>query len=261
MAPEIEVPLNDTSQRKVVRIGRHVHRPTYPWSDTIHVLLRHLEEVGFAFSPRFRGIDATGREVLGYIEGDAGPAGWSRIVHERGLVNAAMLLRHYHQAVWRWQPPDHLVWPNGKMGGGDPGDLICHGDFGPWNIVWNGIRPVGLLDWDYAYPGDAIDDLVYALEYMVPFRDDEECVRNLSFPEPPNRHRRLELFAGTYGMTEQETRALPDRVIGGQRRMLEQVRTLADQGIQPQQSWVRGGYLDVIERRIRWCEQNLARFK
>jgi len=35
---------------------------------------------------------------------------------------------------------------------------VCHGDFGPHNILWHNRRPVGLIDWDHACLGDpAID--------------------------------------------------------------------------------------------------------
>ncbi|MFJ9104066.1 phosphotransferase [Streptomyces sp. NPDC102405] len=27
-----------------------------------------------------------------------------------------------------------------------PPEAICHGDFGPWNVVWKGHRPVGIID-------------------------------------------------------------------------------------------------------------------
>lgn len=253
---EEEVQLQDTSHRRVVRIGNTVHRPTYPWSAAIHALLKHLEDVDFPYSPRILGFDKQGREVLSYIEGDAGPKGWARVVDERGLRNAARLLRDYHQAVAEWQPSQELTWSNGKQGAGDPGDTICHGDFGPWNIVWDGIRPAGLIDWDYAYPGPARGDLVYALEYVVPFRDDQECLRHLGYQTPPDRRRRLETFSRAYGAKQREFDALADQVITGQRAMLDQVKDLASRGIQPQALWVEQGYADEIERRIRWTEEN-----
>ena len=62
IARESEIPLHDTSNRRVVRVGRTVRRPVYPWSPAIHALLKHLEAVRFPFSPRFLGIDDQGRE-------------------------------------------------------------------------------------------------------------------------------------------------------------------------------------------------------
>ncbi|MER7212701.1 aminoglycoside phosphotransferase family protein [Streptosporangium sp. NPDC000239] len=100
--------------------------------------------------------------------------------------------------------------------------MICHGDFGPWNIVWQGERPVGILDWDYARPRPRLHDIAYALEYVAPFRDDAECLRWLRYPTPPDRRHRLELFATAYGLTS--TTGLIDAVIDVQRDVIEQVR-------------------------------------
>jgi hypothetical protein len=33
------------------------------------------------------------------------------------------------------------------------------------------------LDFEYARPGDPLDDVAFALEYVVPFRDDATCLR------------------------------------------------------------------------------------
>ena len=48
-----------------------------------------------------------------------------------------------------------------------PGELICHGDFGPWNLVWRDGMPVGLIDFDDARRGDASEDVARALELRV----------------------------------------------------------------------------------------------
>jgi len=99
---------------------------------------------------------------------------------------------------------------------GGPGQVICHGDFGPWNIVWVGTTPVGLLDFEYARPGDPLDDVAYACEYFVPFRDDAECLRWLHYPKPPDRRRRISIFAEAYGSTQRTdwpTGSLPSKAV------------------------------------------------
>ncbi|WP_040420396.1 aminoglycoside phosphotransferase family protein [Actinopolymorpha alba] len=241
--------------RRVERIGDTVRRPAYPWTPAVHALLRHLESVGFPYSPRVLGFDSEGREVLTYLEGESGPAGWAKVVTDEGLRAAARLLRDYHQAVAGWQRDPDLLWSSGIHEPGDPAnpdEAICHGDFGPWNLVWQGDRPVGILDWDFAYPAPPRRDVVYALEYLVPFRGDAECVESLHHPVPPDRRRRLEVFAEAYGLTSSE--GLVEDVIRTQRETLETVRRLADAGCEPQASWVAQGYLDVLQHRIRWSE-------
>ena len=33
-----------------------------------------------------------------------------------------------------------------------PKSGVCHGDFAPWNVVWSGEEPIGILDFDLAHP-------------------------------------------------------------------------------------------------------------
>jgi aminoglycoside phosphotransferase (APT) family kinase protein len=114
----------------------------------------------------------------------------------------------------------------------------------------HGTRPVGILDWDYAWPAPPIHDVAYALEYVAPFRDDTECLRWLRYPAPPDRRRRLERFAEAYGLTS--TECLVDAVIDQQELVLRRARQLAVEGRQPQASWQASGALAKMVERVRW---------
>ena len=233
--------LQDDPHRQIVRIGDTVRRPVYPWSASVHLLLQHLSDVGFPYSPRFLGIDEENREVLTYLEGDSGPNGWAKVVDPAGLVAMAELLRDYHAAVRSYRP-----------GGIGLDEVICHGDFGPWNLVWQGTRPVGILDWDHARAAPARHDVAYALEYVTPFRDDDTCLRWLRYPSPPDRPGRLARFAHAYGLTS--TDGLVDEVLHQQRTVAARTRRLAAEGHQPQAEWLRTGVLDETDARIRWSD-------
>ena len=236
----------------VVRVGDTVRRPSS--GAAVHALLAYLEQAAFPYSPRFLGLDERGREVLGYVPGRSGRHGWAEVVPEAGLRAFAELLRAYHDAVAEFIPAVH-GW---ALESRPPlaGEIICHGDFGPWNVVWDGGRPVGLLDFDFAGPAPALTDVAYALEYSVPFRDDQQCLRWLAYPSPPDRRARLETFAEAYGLSE--TAGLVDRVIVGQRDGIEQVRRLAAAGRQPQARWVAEGYLEELARRVAVSERLAA---
>src|SRR3954451_8300444 len=71
----VEEVLAEDEHRPVVRVGDTVRRTMYPWSASVHLLLQHLESVGFGGAPRFLGIDDKGREVLSYVEGICGADG------------------------------------------------------------------------------------------------------------------------------------------------------------------------------------------
>jgi aminoglycoside phosphotransferase (APT) family kinase protein len=132
--------------------------------------------------------------------------------------------------------------------GGD--EVVCHGDFGPWNTVWRGERPIGLIDWDHARPAPRLHDIAYALEYTAPFRDDAECVQSLRYLRPPDRRHRLEVFATAYGLTD--TAGLVDAVVTVQEDDIDAVRRLAEQGQEPQATWVVEGMLDELRARVAW---------
>ena len=120
--------------------------------------------------------------------------------------------------------------------------------------MWDGATPVGLLDFEYARPGDPLDDVAYALEYVVPFRDDATCLRWHRFPKPPDRRRRLELFAEAYGLSSAE--GLVDRVIARQQEQMRIVRRLAALGEQRQIDQLANGYLDELQQRMVWSTEH-----
>ncbi|MFI7640437.1 phosphotransferase [Nonomuraea sp. NPDC049400] len=91
----------------------------------------------------------------------------------------------------RLSPAQGLRWSSGETGPRDD-EVICHGDFGPWNIVSRGERPAGILDWDYARPRPRLHDIAYALEYVAPF-----CTRPARGPG----RRRSRLPAGLCRLT------------------------------------------------------------
>ena len=228
-----------------------VHRPVQGWTPTVHRLLGHLHDRLPDLVPRPVSIDGD-TETLTLLPGQAGADCWPHQATEAGLVSAARLLRTVHEAS-----RDHLPAPDAIWGAAatTPADVICHGDPGPWNMVWRNGQAAGLFDWDFAHPGPAIDDVAYALEYLVPFRSDEHALRWHGFTAPPDRSRRLRLFLRAYGWAEPlAAQALVDAVIARQQRTIDAVADLARRGVQPQQQWVRDGYLEDLAERVRWSQ-------
>jgi aminoglycoside phosphotransferase (APT) family kinase protein len=164
------------------------------------------------------------------------------------------MLRTYHDVVASWKPAQDPVWFTGQIGTGSDGDVVCHGDFAPWNIVWRGTTPVGLLDWEYANLAPPQQDVAYALEYIAPFRDDETCIKRMRYSRPPDRRRRLELFAEAYGMSS--TAGLVDEVIAVQTAGVETVRRMAEEGHERQVAMVDAGDLERLQAHVDWTEKH-----
>lgn len=242
------------SEARAVIIDGVVHRRVGYWTPAVHALLRYLKTTSFApYAPAVLESDDLAHEQLSYIPGDCGADAWQHIVPEDGLRAFARFVRAYHAAVASFAPAADAAW---AVGVGQPaaGQIICHGDFGPWNVVWRSGQPVGLIDWDDSGPAPPMTDIGCALEHAAPFRDDDECVRWRRYPSPPDRRRRIEIFAEAYGL--RTTRGLVDDVIRAQRNDMERMRRLAERGLERPTRWVARGFLDELETRIDWSESH-----
>lgn len=198
-----EVLTGGRSTAGVVRVGATVHRPTGPWSPSVHTFLRHLAAAGFAEAPRVLGIDAQGREVLTFIEGEVAadpawrpgqPNYWPDWL--RGDETPAAhgdLVRRLHLAATGFAT-DAWAWREFR-GRQAPDQLIVHGDLGPWNTVYHDGAPAGVIDWDHLRPCDPLTDFGQAAWNYVPLGD-------ARFPDVAQRLRR---FCVAYGLTDAGT--------------------------------------------------------
>lgn len=244
---DVEMELGGGFVNRVVRIGDTVHRSAGPWTPTVHALLQHLAAAGFP-SPRVQGWDESGREVLSYLHGDTiGWNEWPQVMLDlTGPAALARLLRRYHDIVRTFDPPPDAVWQNPLA---TEGDLVRHGDFSPFNTVWQDGELVGVIDWDFAQPGKAITDLAYLAWYTVPFSDDFSAARFGLTPPVPRRERLVALAHAYGGVT-------PADVVGGaleaiteeRRQMLE----LGGRGLEPWARFVAGGNPEAFERDLAW---------
>jgi hypothetical protein len=151
-----------------IRVGDTVRRPAAPWSASVQAVLAHLHGKGVSCVPSPLGFDEQGREVVGYVRGAAGDAAPAELVwRESTLEGAARLLRRCHDATADFEPPPAACWmlaPPDDL----PVEVVCHNDFAPDNVVFDGHGPVGVIDWETAAPGSRIWDVAYAAYRFVP---------------------------------------------------------------------------------------------
>jgi Ser/Thr protein kinase RdoA (MazF antagonist) len=147
------------------------------------VLVR-LERAGFEGAPRWLGTDESGRDILSWIDGETftergtmhpfvGDPAQKVTFTDPQLGDVFRFLRRYHDAL--------------------ADDPVCHGDFGPWNLVWRDGHPVGLIDFDDVRRADASEDVAYALRAFVSY--------GFADTEPPELVRRTQLALDAYGAT------------------------------------------------------------
>jgi hypothetical protein len=196
---ETETRFPDGNLSDVVRRGDTVRRATGPWSPAVHSLLRHLEAVGFDGAPRFLGLDELGREVLSFVEG-ATLAPDVRGLDDEVLADVGRLLRRYHDAAASFVRPADAAWQFG-VGAPTSGEVVCHNDAGPWNVVVRDGEPRALIDWDLAAPAPRTWDVAYALWRFAPlYRNAAFGSTHGDFGTPAEQGRRAAVLCDGYGL-------------------------------------------------------------
>jgi hypothetical protein len=242
-----EQPFTDGNITAVVRVGATVRRATGPWTPAVHALLRHLEARGFDAAPRALGRDQAGREMLSYIPGQTAPASLDGIESDDVLAAVARLTRRYHDAVADFVPPADAAWQF-TVGAPLAGEVICHNDIAPWNIVFDGTRPRALIDWDFAAPAPRAWDIAYALWRCVPLYDGKE------FGGPAAQARRIKLFCATYGLADR--RGLLDTIERRQQVLYDTLVTWGQAGVPGFAEMLRDGHADGIRNDMTYLRTN-----
>jgi phosphotransferase family enzyme len=236
-----------------VRIGSTVRKESGPWTPTIHALLRFLRDAGFDLVPEPLGLDDRGREILSLLDGEAAWRPWpAPLLAEEGVVALARTLRRYHDVVRDFDPGGDACWRAGRRRV-EPGEVVCHGDFAPWNTLWRGGTVVGIVDWDMAEPGPPIDDVAFLALHLVPLRSDERA-RLVGFASSPPRRERLSLLCETYGGVQPEE--MVSAVARFHERDRERTITWGHEEREPWGTFLRRGDLEIVENDAAWLREH-----
>ncbi len=210
----------------IYKSGDTVRRPMGKWSPTVHRLLQHLESRGFTQSPRFIRIE-NDQEILTFLEGDTYDYPLvGTIGRENALITAAKLLRKLHDSTESFQESD---WGNEQiwmLPSREPQEVICHGDFTPYNVALQGDEVVGIFDFDVSHPAPRIWDLAFSAYCWAPFLTNEGCVTGTL----PDQIVRAKLFLDAYGASEEHRMNFVSVVTDRLRSMVEHMKAEVENG-------------------------------
>ena len=227
-----------------------VRRAKLPWTSSVHAFLDFLEQQEFE-APRSKGIDAEGLEGVSWIDGWVSPIPFDGpLLRNRGLRSIGRLLHHFHQVSRKYMPPANAMWAHGSVRR-RRGDVIRHGDIGAGNIVWRNGKAVALIDFEFAVPGPAIDDLAMAAWTLVPLVPPDAQAK-AGFPNGAPLRMRLEALCAGYGEYS------PEDVIEAYRYFVEVERDrrlrLGNAGVEPWAHYVRNGQIERMDRTMEWFD-------
>jgi Ser/Thr protein kinase RdoA (MazF antagonist) len=116
------------------------------------------------------------------------------------VVTAGRTLRRFHDATAKLIGDDTLRLQLGAL---DPVEVVCHGDFAPYNCVFDSEgRIKGIIDFDGARFGPRIWDLSYAIYRFVPLVDFD--APDDGFGNLTTRLQRLRAFFDAYGASREQ---------------------------------------------------------
>lgn len=249
---EKEEKLSGGNVSTVYRVGNTVRRELKPNSNHIHQLLLHLDSKGFEYAPRFLGIDEKNREILSFIEGEAGHYPLKKYMLSNDVLQEiAKILRLYHDAVSdfpisdTWKPMDHTP---------DKKEVICHNDFAIYNIIFRQQKPVGIIDFDVAAPGPRLWDIAYTLYTCVPLSrfqpsDLGETVHYSRFKDAERIKQRVKLFFEAYGLEQIEDNYI-HMVLLRLKGLCHYMKRKASEGDEAFQKMIDEGHLDHYQKDI-----------
>ena len=190
---------------QIFRSNTMIYRPRGKWSETIHCLLSHIAKRGFHAAPQPYGFDGKGNEMLSYINGDVFNYPLKgRIATTQALTSAAKLLRLYHDASSSFLSKysnETLEW---QLPSREPMEVVCHGDYAPYNVSLSGSETVGIIDFDTAHPAPRVWDIVYAVYCWAPFKTHEyDAMGNIE-----SQSIRAKQFCDAYGLLDVDRRVL-----------------------------------------------------
>lgn len=192
------------------RLGcNKVIRPRTPFTPQIHEFLNMMHEKGADYVPQPYDLDAH-QEVISFLPGRVA----NELPAEGGdnlLISAATLLARFHLDGRDFLPiSSRYSW---LLPTESPLEVMCHGDFAPYNVTINQQEATGIIDFDTLHPGCRLSDVAYAVYRWVPFH----ATTNQTTQK--EQLRRTRLFLNSY----QQNLFTFEEVRGGMMKRLSQL--------------------------------------
>jgi len=210
----------------IYKQDNNVIRPLNKWSATIHQLLQHLTNSGFTESPRFIKTNEN-MEVLSFVGGETYNYPLiGAIASEQALTSSALLLRKLHDCSANFLTPKNIPTLQWMLPSQEPQEVICHGDFTPYNVALKGNEVIGVFDFDAAHPAPRIWDIAFSIYCWAPFKTNPtDALDSLT-----SQIQRAKIFCDSYGATQEMRENLVENMISRLQVLVDYMRQQADEG-------------------------------
>lgn len=180
-------------------------------------------------------------ERLTFLAGDtyedvrSGP-----VATQSALVSAAQLLRQLHDCSVDFLQRHTVDDDQWLLPAQQPAEVICHGDFAPYNVVLKGAQVVGVFDFDAAHPGPRLWDLAYSVYCWAPLNS----LPNGSVADLEKSVKRACQFLDAYGLAAGQRSSLVAMIILRLQTLVRFMREQALGGDEKFTADIDAGHLD-----------------
>ncbi|GAL16050.1 hypothetical protein JCM19233_7072 [Vibrio astriarenae] len=203
-------------------------------------------------SPRFIGV-IKNQEVLSFVKGDTYnyPLAGAIASHE-ALVSAGKLLRKIHDSTVSLLAEIDVKKQQWMLEPREPFEVICHGDFTPYNVALSDNTVVGVFDFDTAHPAPRVWDLAYSVYCWAPFKtDNNDKLGTLS-----EQISRARVFCDSYGATQGQREQLTAVMIQRLEALVSFMRRKAEEGNVTFAENIEQGHLQAYLNDIEYLAEN-----
>jgi len=230
-----------------------VLRPSGEQTEYIHKFLQFTIEQGCDFVPIPYGVNENKEERISYMPGDEYnfplPAFF---LDDAMIISASKLLLQFHDFSTKYIPTltgkEQWLFPPVR-----PIEVMCHGDFAPYNVTIIDNTAKNIIDFDTLHPGYRMWDIAYAIYRWVPFTTDRYSGAEINLHE---QIRRTKLFLNTYGVSTQNRCEFVDVVEKRLKHLTDFMQEEANNGNDKFQRDIEEGHLQLYFDDIQYFKDN-----
>lgn len=216
-----------------------VTRSVAVWTPSIHAFLNHLSAQAFEGAPNVVSL-SHGCEVLSLVEGQTYNYPLvGEIASDQVLQSAARLQRRLHDAsmsfIHQFAVSD-MPW---MLESDLPWEVMCHGDFAPYNVALTEGAVAGVFDFDTLHPGTRVWDLAYSVYCWAPFKTNKvDRLGSLT-----QQALRAKSYCDAYELDTAGRLQLVDMMVRRLQYLVDFMRSSADAGNEDMQRCIAEGHV------------------
>ncbi|NBI28136.1 phosphotransferase [Chengkuizengella marina] len=232
---------------KIHKVEETVVRPSNKWTKNVHCFLQFLHEEGADFVPKPYGINEKEEEILSFMPGDVFHYPLpDKLLTDSMIVSSSKLLLKFHKFSERYvsRLTNDEQW---MLSASYPIEVMCHGDFAPYNVTIVNNEAAGIIDFDTLHPGSKMWDISYAIYRWVPFDSHGNLKEQI---------RKTKLFLDTYGVDSESRNSLIGILIKRLKNLMNFMQSEASNGNKDFQLHIEEGHLQLYQTDIDYLRRN-----